>query len=450
MQYNARMLLRRSCGLLLLLILTACAATACAASAQSAQPLVFLPETPPPLATRTLRPTVASLAEPTSPAAPALPATLTSEPALSIEQLDYRIVGYYPAWSNPTRDLDANELPGDLLTHVIYAFGNIEPKTLTCTYGDANVDDYHLKNLGKLKQKYPHIKVLIAIGGATFSKEFSAMAATAEARQKFVKSCLDLYMGTYPAVIDGIDMDWEFPGVGDGSRPEDKQNFTALMKEFRRQLDELGKQNKHPYLLTAAVPAGPGMYQNLELKDLSGVLDWFNLMTYDFHGVWSKDSNFTAPLYRARDDPYPLNNVDAAVQGYLKAGVPPRQITLGMPFYGRGWTTASTDNYGLYQELTWGKVSGTAYTYKNLMDNYIGKNNYLRYWNYGAKVPWLFNPTDRIFITYEDPESIGYKADYVADHQLGGAMIWHLSSDDDSALLRTVFDHLALKQRDSQ
>jgi len=172
------------------------------------------------------------------------------------------------------------------------------------------------------------------------------------------------------------------------------------------------------------------------------VLDWFNLMTYDFSGAWSKETNFTAPLYRARDDPFPANNVDAAVRAYLEAGVLPHKITLGMPFYGRGWTTASTDNHGLYQKLTRGAVSGTAYTYQNLLDKYIGKNNYARYWSYGAKVPWLYNPGERVFITYEDPESIGYKAEYVADHYLGGAMIWHLSSDD-GTLLKTVYERLA-------
>jgi chitinase len=369
-------------------------------------------------------------------------ATAPPEPTSTARQLKYRIVGYYPAWSNPARDVDASDLPGNMLTHVIYAFSNIDPKTHTCAYGEESVDKYHLRGLRQLKEKYPHVKVLIAIGGATRSKEFSDMAAAEKPRQEFVRSCLDLYLGTYPEVIDGVDMDWEFPGVGEGSRPEDKQNFASLMTEFRRQLDELSQRKQRPYLLTAAVPAGPGMVQHYELKELSRVLDWFNVMTYDFHGAWSKETNFTAPLFRARDDPYPANNVDAAVQAYLKAGVLPHKITLGMPFYGRGWTTASTDNHGLYQKLGRGAVSGTAYTYQNLLDKYIGKNNYARYWNYGAKVPWLFNSADRVFITYEDPESIGYKAAYVAEHYLGGAMIWHLSSDD-GTLLKTLYDWLA-------
>jgi chitinase len=399
--------------------------------------------TPPPLATSTPRPTVTPTITPTPPPSPTATNTPFFEATRSIAQLPYRIVGYYPAWSNPQRDGLASDLPGNLLTHIIYAFSSIDPKTNTCVYGAESVDKFHLKQLRQLKQKYPHLKVLMAIGGATLSKEFSNMAADEKLRQKFVKSCLDLYLGTHGDVIDGFDMDWEFPGVGDGTRKEDKQNFTLLMKEFRRQLDDLETQKKRAYLLTAATPAGTWLVQNYELKELAPLLDWFNVMTYDFSGAWSKSTNFTAPLYRSKSDPYPANNVDATVQAYLKAGVLPHKITLGMPFYGRGWTTASTDNDGLYQKLARGDVSGTAFTYRNLVDNYVGKNNYFRYWDYGAKVPWLFNPTDQVFITYEDPESIGYKADYIATKYLGGAMIWHLTSDDDSLLLQTLYDRLA-------
>jgi chitinase len=430
-----------SLGMLLIVLVTL---SACGVPSAAAPSTIEPADTPPPLATRMLHaaPMSTPVAKPdTTPVSLSL-AIPTSDPTLTAWQSKYRIVGYYPAWSNPPRDPAASELPGNMLTHVIYAFSSIDPKTHTCVYGAESVDQYHLKNLGKLKQKYPHLKVLIAIGGATRSKEFSDMASDEKSRQKFVQSCIDLYIRTYPTVIDGIDMDWEFPGVGDGSRKEDKQNFTALMKEFRRQLNELGMQRDRSYLLTAAVPAGLWLVQNYELKALSPLLDWFNLMTYDFSGAWSKETNFTAPLYRAKDDPFPANNVDAAVQAYLKAGVLPHKITLGMPFYGRGWTAASTDNYGLYQKLTRGTVSGTAYTYRNLLDKYVGKNDYARYWSYGAKVPWLFNPKERVFITYEDPESIGYKADYVADHYLGGAMIWHLSSDD-GTLLKTLYDRLA-------
>jgi chitinase len=418
--------------------------SACGAPLAASQPIGAEQAAAQPLITRTAQPPTKTATATPSPIASRTPtATITPVATSTARQLKYRIVGYYPAWSSPARDGNASDLPGNLLTHVIYAFSSIDPKTKTCVYGAESVDQYHFKQLRQLKQRYPHVKVLIAIGGATRSKDFSDMAATEKTREKFVKSCLDLYLGAHGDVFDGIDMDWEFPGVGDGARKEDKENFTALMKEFRRQLDELGQQKKRSYLLTAATPAGIWLTQNYELKELAPLLDWFNVMTYDFSGAWSKETNFTAPLYRAKEDPYPANNVDAAVQAYLKAGVLPHKITMGIPFYGRGWTTVDKESNGLYQNLARGKISGTAFTYRNLVDNYIGQNDYKRFWSYGAKVPWLFNATDRVFITYEDPESIGYKADYVIAHYLGGAMIWHLSSDADDVLLQTLYDRLA-------
>jgi chitinase len=129
----------------------------------------------------------------------------------------------------------------------------------------------------------------------------------------------------------------------------------------------------------------------------------------------------------------------------LKAGVPRAKITLGLPFYGRGWGNVGKENNGLYQATTKmarGIGDSSAYTYKNLVENYIEKAGYQRYWNDEAKVPWLYNPTERIFITYEDAESISYKAAYVVIHQLGGAMIWHLSSDD-GTLLKALYTGLA-------
>jgi chitinase len=430
---------------LFLLALSACVAPTAPAPAR-----VMLPETPPPLATRT-RPaaavaTLQSTHPPTPTPTPVDPPTPTATP--SAERLAYRIVGYYPYWGVSAHAYLPGDIPANLLTHVIYAFSEIDSTTLSCAQVNTFVDNNNLIGFRQLKEENPHVKILIAIGGATFSNSFSDAALSDESRRTFVKSCIDLYIGAYPDVIDGFDLDWEFPGVGDAARPEDKHNLTLLMREFRRQLDQLGKRNKHAYLLTMAVPAGAGLAQNYELKELSGVLDWLNLMAYDFHGSWDKVTNFNAPLYKAADDPYKANNAAAAVQGYLNAHVPPQKIVLGMPFYGRGWANVPAENHGLYQrstQLPAGTFGGSAYTYWDLVENYLGRRDYVRYWSDEAEVPWLYSPTDKVFITYDDPESIGLKADYVRAHRLGGAMIWNLGSDDGS-LLRALYDHLSAAQ----
>jgi len=382
---------------------------------------------------------------PESTAPPSPTPTPTATP--SIDSLAYRIVGYYPAWGVSAHNYTPYSITTNLLTHIIYAFGQIDAATLTCAYGDAYIDNKNLIDLGEVKRSDPHVKVLIAIGGATFSNSFSDAALTDESRRQFVQSCLDLYLGAYPKVIDGFDLDWEFPGVGDTARPEDKHNLTLLMQEFRHQLDELGRRNGRTYLLTAAVPASPSLYQNFELKELVKVLDWFNLMSYDFHGAWDKVTNFNAPLYRVTGDAYPTNNVDAAVRDYLAAAVPPQKLVLGVPFYGRGWGNVPADDHGLYQRSTQppaGTFGGSAYPYWDLAERYIDQGDYVRYWNDEAKVPWLYSAADKIFITYDDPESIGLKADYIRAHRLGGAMIWNLSSDN-GALLQALYERLSAR-----
>jgi hypothetical protein len=165
-----------SLGMLLIVLVTL---SACGVPSAAAPSTIEPADTPPPPATRMLHaaPTSTPVAKPDITPVSLSLAVPTSDPTLTAWQSKYRIVGYYPAWSNPPRDPAASELPGNMLTHVIYAFSSIDPKTRTCVFGAESVDQYHLKNLGKLKQKYPHLKVLIAIGGATRSKEFSDMAS---------------------------------------------------------------------------------------------------------------------------------------------------------------------------------------------------------------------------------------------------------------------------------
>ena len=387
---------------------------------------------------------------PTATPLPVPTATQTPAPSPTPLPMARRIVGYYTSWSIYQRDFQVADIPAAKLTHVNYAFANLDAETGECKLGDIWSDDANFRYLGDLKQAYPHLKVLISVGGWTWSGGFSDAALTDASRRHLVESCIDRFLvGRYEGIFDGIDIDWEFPvsgGLpGNVARPEDRANYTLLMQEFRRRLDELEAESGRHYLLTIAAPAGAGTYANIELRAISQHLDWLNLMAYDFHGSWDKTTGLHAPLYASPVDPGGSDlNVHAAVQAYLAAGVPADKLVLGVPFYGRGWAGVPDVDHGLYQPLTHlprGTWEQGAFDYKDLARNYVDLNGYTRYWHEEAKTSWLYNPETQIFITYDDVESLALKAEYVKQWNLGGVMFWELSADDGS-LLDTLYDGL--------
>jgi chitinase len=208
-------------------------------------------------------------------------------------------------------------------------------------------------------------------------------------------------------------------------------------------------------LLTIAAPAGPQTFANIELDKIHPLLDWFNLMTYDFHGEWSELTNHHAGLYPSKDDPTidklvrTKFNADSAVKGYLAAGVPAEKIVLGVPFYGRGWTGVKDVNHGLHQphsnQLPLGTWEAGNWDYRDLAANYVDKKA-KRFWDDAAKAPWLFDTGSGLMISYDDPKSVAAKARYVRANKLGGVMVWELSGDGPKAeLLTTLHADLTAK-----
>jgi chitinase len=394
---------------------------------------------------------------------------------------DKKIVGYYISWAIYGRNYHVSSIPAAKLTHVNYAFANITNGK--CSLGDssADIDKFYtgdrrnvlrgnFNQLRKLKEKHPHLKVLISVGGWTWSKSFSDVALTAGSRQKFVQSCIDLFIkGQYPGidtpqpgVFDGIDLDWEYPvegGLpGNQHRPADKHNYSLLMAEFRSQLDALSNTTGQRYLLSIASTADPAKFgSNMELDQLSQSLDYVNIMAYDYHGAWEKMTNFHAPLFASPDDPSPdvaartSFNADQAVQSFLLKGFPAEKIVLGIPFYGRGWQGVPNTNNGLYQTATGPAVgqwddaqSGPTgvFDYRYIKNHFEADGSgFQKFTDPTTKAPWIYNRESQIFITYDDPQSVGTKADYVKAHNLGGVMFWDLTGDDGS-LLDTLYTHL--------
>ena len=377
-----------------------------------------------PVPSRTTTATVTSLPTATVIPSPIPSPSSTIAPSASA----FKIVGYLAGWNvYGARQIRIADIPADQFTHLNYAFAGVTAGGL-CKEDNPSGDHANFAELQKLKQRYPHLQTLISIGGADGAKYFSVAAKTAEARKQFAASCVRFMQDNG---FDGIDIDWEFP-----TNAEEKQNYAAMLAELRAQL---GKQN----LLTIAAPAGPNNYAGVAWASIARDLDWINLMTYDFAGSWSPTTNFNAPLYAASKNANAYNG-DAATQAYIAAGVPAQKLLLGVPFYGRGWSGVADPNHGLDQKfggVPKGTQGGGAFDYRDLKQNYLP--TYPRYWNDQAQVPWLYNPSTQVWISYDDPESIGIKTEYARAQKLGGVMIWEISTDDDQhSLLNSIYTRL--------
>lgn len=301
----------------------------------------------------------------------------------------------------------------------------------------------NFNQLKKLKALYPGLKVVISLGGWTWSKGFSDAALTPESRATVVQSCIDMYIkgnlpvadnaggsGAAAGVFDGIDIDWEYPAapgdVGHIYRPEDTQNYTLLLAEFRRQLDAINPN----LLLTVATPAGQATYSKMQLNQIHQYLNWINIMSYDLHGTWEATTNFHSHLCLAPGDTTGLS-VENAVQGYLAAGVPANKLIVGIPFYGRGWTGVRNQNNGLYQPAG-GAAPGT---YEAGFEDYkvLKTRSMPSFRDPATGGFWLYD--GNIFWSYDDPQVIAEKMTWLKSLGLRGAMVWSLDGDDAAGTL---------------
>jgi chitinase len=357
------------------------------------------------------------------------------------------IGAYYPGYRAASYPVE--RIPADKLTHLFYAFAHIEDGRCAVA-PDA---PKHFAAFAQLKRQHPQLRTLISIGGWE-ADGFSDAARTHFSRKRFVASCLALFFDPKLPAFDGVDIDWEFPVYGGpakiAARPQDRKNLTRLAREFRRQLDGIGEERGQRFLVTAALPAGrlqsSGPYdpaRSFELKELGEALDFINLMTYDMGTAFSGVSSFNAPL---REDPADAldpalrrwNNVEGGVAYYQQQGVPANKLVLGVPFYGRGFRVMSDANGGLYQPYSALYDPGD---WRTIKDRLLADPAWKQHWHPFAQTPWLFHSKDRIFVSYEDPRSIGIRSRLAKDSGLGGVFTWEITGDDEQhSLLEAMIE----------
>ncbi|MET8176436.1 glycoside hydrolase family 18 protein [Streptomyces clavifer] len=404
----------------------------------------------------------------------------------------YKTVGYFTQWGVYGRDFQVKDLETSgtaaRLTHINYAFGNVSAEGRCFTGnvpgeadawadyarpldaagsvdGVADTDTQPLagnfNQLRELKAAHPGLKVMISLGGWSWSTHFSDAARTAASRKALVSSCIDLYIkgnlpqdgarggaGAAAGLFDGIDLDWEWPGsAGDTDtvhRPEDKRNFTALVHEFRTQLDAHAKKQqtkaqqgkgKH-YELSAFVPTAPEKIDaGFDVPRIMKDFDFVNLQGYDFHVSGEKTTAQQSALFAKGDF-----SVDQTVRDWIRRGAPARKLVVGMPFYGQGWTGVTGGGDGLGQPATAPAPATYAAGYEDYkaLRKLADSGQYTVHRDARNGHAWLFDGTT--LWTYDDPQVLRTKTSYIRDRGLGGAMFWSLDGDTDDGELMAAVD----------
>jgi chitinase len=317
-------------------------------------------------------------------------------------------VAYVTYWGTLTPD-------PRLITHINYAFAELYVKDGVYQGFKLQGKEDRFRQIVNLKKQNPKLKILISFTHVVDNPDnsqggsFSALAKSDQYRKSFASDCKS-FLEKWQ--IDGVDIDWEFPGLswsGAACDPAvDTQNYTLLMKQLRETLG-------NGYLLTYAgyvknKVSITGGYRYIDVAAVDQYVDFVNLMTYNFDSAPKQHS--------ALSDSRAYWDCVRTVNAYKTAGVAYNKMVLGIPFYGQHSFSESP----------------TALNYKTILnlDPMVYK---IDNWDAVSSTPYV-TKNGVFFCGYDNSRSIGIKADWAIGLNMKGLMYWQYDADDASGTLR--------------
>ncbi|KAF8973025.1 glycoside hydrolase superfamily [Flammula alnicola] len=375
---------------------------------------------------------------------------------------------WYTGWH--AADFPLSQVSWSKYTHLTYAFATTTPDVSTLSL--ASSDEQLLPQFVSLAHQH-NVKAAISIGGWTGSRWFSPHVRTSGNRTAFVKTVSSL---AQKYDLDGLDFDWEFPGLqGIGCNevdPHDTDNFLAFLQELRN--STVGKK----LILSAATFDTPWVDStgspSANISEFSTVLDYIAIMNYD---VKSNPAIGAGPSSPLNDSCAPVGarfgSAASAVNDWTAAGMPANQIVLGVPAYGHSFVLSPSSGksgqnftlkeYPIYNATLervgdkWdgdGGVDvcgvtqgpGGVYTYWGLMEegflNRDGSttNGIDFLFDNCSQTPFLYTTTTGVYVSYDDAQSFAIKGGFIHSAGLKGFAMWEAGGDFNDTLLDSILN----------
>lgn len=294
----------------------------------------------------------------------------------------------------------------NICTHIIYSFveldgyGNIKYQT--------RLQSIVKLHLSQLRARSSTLKILIAFGGYNepLLPAWSALVKNTENRNRFANN---VYNFLVEHNIDGVDIDYEYPNFSQDNG--EKAHFVDLLKTLKQRLGST-------FSVSCAIGAGP--WRTGLSYDVRGVFensDFVNLMTYDMHGGWEGKVGLHSALYRGPAD-QTTSNVHESVQLLLRYGIDPSKLIVGIPAYGYAFTLANANNNGIGAAAS---SAAPAMPYRDICQR-IRAQGFRYVWEDTQKTPYVYS--GNLWVGFDDLPSVVYKAKYINDNNLGGAIFW--------------------------
>ncbi|KAJ4230943.1 hypothetical protein NW759_002926 [Fusarium solani] len=354
-----------------------------------------------------------------------------TSPECSGRSSEKRTIGYYEGWNleRPCGRMEPEEIPLGWYTHINFAFALINPKTYFVQAMDSNTAKLY-DRVTDLKDKDPNLEVWIAIGGwamndpGPYRKVFSELAKSEKAQDAFFLSLLSFLENHN---FDGVDIDWEYPVAEDrGGTEEDFDNFVKLLRRLRRALNSSGRK----YGLTITLPASYWYLKGFNIVELEPYVDWYNIMTYDIHGVWDKHVEDIGNIAQAHTN---LTEIDASLELMWRNNINPDRVVMGLGFYGRSFTMKDPKcmkaGCPFKTGADKGKCTGTEGVLSAAEINKIVKSGGKVSFDEEAAVKIVTWDEDQ-WVSWDDAETLKMKMDYANKRCLGGTMVWAIDLDD--------------------